>query len=808
MGRATRVLLVDDHPLFRRGLRSLLEEEANISVVGEASDGQEAIERVEELSPDVLIMDITMPKLNGIDSTRRILSESPKCKIIVLSIHSGKRFVEKMLQAGVSAYILKDNAPEDLVKGIRAVMDGEGYLSQSITSVVLSEFKSKLGYMGDSNKDTALTTGERDALQLLIEGASTKDIASVLRVSVKTVESKKGRIMNKLGVTTMAELTEAARHEGLTGKESKHGAAEVAAAKPIVSTKLHRPPDPTNHVPRSLLLKRFEEARRLPLTLVSAPAGYGKSTLVSHWLKMCGCPSAWVLLDEDDNDLGTFLNYFLAAIEAALPDSIPKTNAMAKQAVLPPISVLVESLVNELDLIEQDFFLALNDFHHIQEKSIQNLLTELLRHPPRSMHLIVISRRDPFLPIASYRALEQVNEIRAQDLRFTKEETARYLRFIFGDEVDESIAAALTERTEGWVTGLRLAAMSIRHRGDISGILPEIHGTTQYAMEYLFDEVLSRQSQGKRDYLLNTAILNRFCAPLCDAVCGPGAVGEPEEIDGWQFIRFLKKEDLFLIKLDSENRWFRYHQMFQQLLQNQLERYRNPGEIATLHSRAGTWFKENGSIEEAIRHSLAEVKIMLAGETAENLDRAAVILDSLHDTTTIQNRNSFLMDVLLLHALLFEAGGDEDSAFVKLTEALKLAKQCGFIRPFLDLGGPMEEMLKRLNAEEALNDYIESVLAAFRAESTISVPDRAPYQVALNQTSASQAHDVDFLSKRESETLALLGQGLSNKEIASTLFLSTETVKKHLYNIYQKLHVNNRVSALSKARVLGLLPPE
>ena len=478
MNRQTRVLLVDDHPLFRRGLRSLLDEESNISIVGEAGDGLEAIERVEELSPDVLIMDITMPKLNGIEATRRILAGSPGCKIIVLSIHSGKRFVEKMLQAGVSGYILKDNAPEDLVKGIQAVMDGGGYLSQSITSVVLSEFKSKLGFVGDASKDTALTTRERDALQMLIEGASIKDIASVLRVSVKAVESNRGRIMNKLGVSTMAELTEAARHEGLS-TVGEEGANDERADKQIVSTKFHRPADPCNHVRRARLLKRIEEARNLPLTLVSAPAGYGKSTLVSHWLKMCESPCAWVLLDENDNDLHTFLDYFLTAIETVIPGSLPKTNAMAAQSVLPPVSVLVESLANELDLIEQDFFLALDDFHHIQEKTIQTLLTELLRHPPRPMHLILISRRDPFLPIASYRALELVAEIRAQDLRFTTEETAVYLQSIFGEETDESIAAALAERTEGWVTGLRLAAMSINHRGDIAGILPEIHGTTK-----------------------------------------------------------------------------------------------------------------------------------------------------------------------------------------------------------------------------------------------------------------------------------------------------------------------------------------
>lgn len=808
MTREARVLLVDDHPLFRRGLRSLLDDEANISIVGEANDGREAINGVRELNPNVLIMDITMPNVNGIDATRRILSQSPDCKIIALSIHSGKRFVEKMLHAGAAAYILKDNAPEDLVKGIRAVMNGEGYLSQSITSGVLSEFKKKLDHTKKIHKETELTASERKTLRLLVDGASNKDISSALQISVKSVESISRRIMKSHGVKSIAELTEALRHGGPIGEEPEYGPAGEAAAKSINSTKFHQQADPSNHVQRSRLLKQLEESRRLPLTLVSAPAGYGKSTLVSHWLKKCGCPSAWVLLDENDNDLGTFLNYFLTAIETAIPGSLPGTNAMAGQSILPPISIVVESLANELDLIEQDFFLALNDFHYIQEKSIQNLLTELLRHPPLHMHLILISRRDPFLPIASYRALELVNEIRAQDLRFTTAESTEYLKSIFGDEIDESIARALTEKTEGWVTGLRLAAMNIRDCGDTTGILTEIHGTTQFSMEYLFDEVLSRQSRIKRDYLLNTAILNRFCAPLCDAICKPETDGAPKEIGGWHFIRFLKKENLFLIKLDSNNRWFRYHQMFQQLLQNQLERHRSPEEIAALHSRASAWFKENGSVEEEIHHALAGVKIMLTGKSTEGMARAAATLDRLYDQCTVQDGNFFLIDVLLLKALLFKAKGEESSALDKLTEAVALSNKRGFIRPFLDLGGPMEDLLRRLNAKEDANDYIELILAEFRAESAIIIPQTASYKAAFDRPSTNQPNDIDCLSKRESETLALLGQGLSNKEIASELFLSTETVKKHLYNIYQKLHVNNRVSALSKAKVQGLLPSE
>ena len=217
----TKVLLVDDHLLFRKRLRSLLEDETNVRVVGEATGGAEAIEMARELSPDVIVMDITMPNSGGIDVTRRILSESPQCKVIVLSSHSGKWFVEDVFKAGAAAYILKDNVPEDLLKGVRAVMEGEGYLSQSIASLVLLEFKRRLDYPEESHKERVMTTKENEVLRLLVEGACTEDIASILQVSVETLESIRGQIMNKLDAFTVEELTEGTPHEDLIKQASQ-----------------------------------------------------------------------------------------------------------------------------------------------------------------------------------------------------------------------------------------------------------------------------------------------------------------------------------------------------------------------------------------------------------------------------------------------------------------------------------------------------------------------------------------------------------------------------------------------------------
>jgi LuxR family maltose regulon positive regulatory protein len=326
---------------------------------------------------------------------------------------------------------------------------------------------------------------------------------------------------------------------------------------------------------------------------------------VSSWLQECSSPHAWLSLDKNDNDLHLFLNYFLAAVQTMFPDAASETMTLVNTPILPPLSVLAGSLANELDLIEQDFILVLDDIHRIREKSVYKLLTELLRHPPRSMHLVLIGRRDPSLSLASLRARKQVSEVRLLDLRFTMEETAEFLQIELGGKINEAQTATLAEKTEGWVTGLRLACLSMLHRSDLDPKLLEPHVDTQFVMEYLFTEVFSRQPPEISQYLMGTAILDRFCGPLCEAVYTPDFDSSKREVGGWDFIAWLKKENVFLIPLDTESRWFRYHHLFQRLLINQLKRHCSAEEINVLHSQASAWFAEEGLIEEALEHSLA-----------------------------------------------------------------------------------------------------------------------------------------------------------------------------------------------------------
>ena len=389
--------------------------------------------------------------------------------------------------------------------------------------------------------------------------------------------------------------------------------ASETTTDPLISTKLHRPPVDRNHVHRPHLLARLDQHRNRPLTLVSASAGYGKSFLINCWLESCDIPSAWLSLDESDSDLRLFTIYFIAAIETLFPKACPRTQALLNAIDLPPLEVLGTSLLNELDRIKQPFILVLDDYHLVKEIDIHNLIAQLLKNPPQFFHLVIIGRRDPPLPISSLRAQRKLIEFRAKDLCFSVVETETLLNHLLGIQIDASVATVLVKKTEGWVTGLRLAALSMRQQSDIDPKLLEPHVDAQYVMEYLFTEVFSEQPPEISRYLLGTAILDRFCGPLCEAVCAPGAEPFACEIGGWEFIEWLKKENIFLIPLDPEKRWYRYHHLFQKLLLNQLNRQYSAEDINALHAQASDWFAENGLIEDAVQHALASGKVERAG---------------------------------------------------------------------------------------------------------------------------------------------------------------------------------------------------
>ena len=909
--------------------------------------------------------------------------------------------------------------------------------------------------------------------------------------------------------------------------------ADDTTSIPLIRTKLQRPPIVGDHVHRSQLLERLDQRRQRPLTLVTAPAGYGKSTLVSCWLECCDLPAAWLSLDETDNDLHLFLSYLLAAVQTVSPAAGKEIQTILNAPQLPPLPVLSGSLINELDKIDQAFILTLDDYHVIQNQAIHDLLIEILKHPPRAMHLVLASRVDPPLPLASLRARGEMTEIRMQDLRFSLEETAEYLQKMMGKTIEDNIVALLDQKTEGWVTGLRLAVLSLRQRENLSRVLTDLPKDNRFVMDYMVAEILSQQPPIMQEYLLTTSILDRFCAPLCDAVCISDTASGACKIGGQEFLQLLQKANLFVIPLDDEHRWFRYHHLFKNLLNRRLKQDFKKEDVRVLHTNASTWFAENGHFEEAIQHALtggdvgraaeivgharhdlmnrdqwhrlarwlklfspeavqqyphfillrcwldlyhwyrldylvkdldradrlletpaltareadplkAEVaairsnlaywllkpsqgvtlveqalrdspdghectqttaifgwgplcqmlgdpkqgerilwdhmehgrysnpssqtrlllslcivywpeaetrklqqaaskllqisleheflwnhsfaryflglahyernelneavahleiivgkpyrfpiqnivhcsfllslsyqalglpdqarqvaestakltfergnqmfiglaeafqadldlrqgriaqanqwarafvatalhgmqrffnaeltaiKVLLARKTPQSLKSAAEQLDSMQKLLDQIHHRRLMIDILGMKALLADALNQESTAFEKLSEALTLAEPGGFVRPFLDLGYQMADLLKRLAKQKPDLKYTERIIAAFSKEETGMGQDVSDDQNVHRSFLSNQAL-VEPLTNREIEILLILPKGLSNQEIAERLFISPETVKRHLYNIYQKFDVKNRQQAIARAKSLGIL---
>ena len=382
----------------------------------------------------------------------------------------------------------------------------------------------------------------------------------------------------------------------------------------LIRTKLNRPRVVSDRVERPRLLGKLNQGLERKLTLVAAPAGYGKSTLVAEWLETCDRPNAWVSLDENDSDLVIYLNYFIAAVQSIFPKTGRETSALLHAPELPPSPVLTSTLINELDGIEQPFILVLDDYHLVHDMAVHNLMDELLRHLPRTLHLVLISRLNPPLNLSRLRARGQMVEIRAQDMRFTKAETSAFVQQTMGAPVDDATAALLQEKTEGWVTGLRLSVLSLHGAEDLDQLSSKLPGE-RLATEYLFQEVFESQPQAVQERLLRTSILDRFCAPLCEAMCdaGPGA----QQLGGPDFLNWLVQADLFAISLDDQRQWYRYHHLFQYLLRRQLDKSFDAESIAQLHRNASAWFAQNNLIDEALHHALAAGDTVGAAELIE-----------------------------------------------------------------------------------------------------------------------------------------------------------------------------------------------
>jgi LuxR family maltose regulon positive regulatory protein len=377
----------------------------------------------------------------------------------------------------------------------------------------------------------------------------------------------------------------------------------------MLEAKLHRPRPRSRLVSRSRLVERIQQGMENAVVLVSAPAGFGKTTLLSQWLAESSLPVAWLSLEQEDNDPVRFLTYLIAALQTINANlGTTALELLHTPQPPPPESVMVLLTNDLLHTQEEDVALVLDDYHLIIAEPIHNALTYLVEHLPPQLHLVIVTRADPPLPLSRFRARGQLTEVRETDLRFSSVEASLFLRVVMGLDVLPEHVAALERRTEGWIAGLQLAALALQGRTDISIFLSGFTGSHRFVLDYLCEEVLLQQPLLVQTFLLHTSILESLSGSLCDAVT--------KQNGSHSMLEALDRANLFVIPLDDERQWYRYHHLFAEVLRNRIEQ----GEsllLPELHRRASTWYEIHGFVVEAVQHALA----------APDLDRAASLVE-------------------------------------------------------------------------------------------------------------------------------------------------------------------------------------
>jgi len=475
---------------------------------------------------------------------------------------------------------------------------------------------------------------------------------------------------------------------------------------PILATKLFMPPPRPHAVLRPRLIERLNagQGRGRSITLVSAPAGFGKSTLLGAWIDQRARQDpklriAWLSLDEGDNDPSRFLLYLAAALHGAEPSCGADAMAALHSPQPPSAESILTDLINEIDGIAGDILLVLDDYHAVHSPQVDDELVFLLEHLPARMRLVIATREDPILPLARLRARGELTELRAADLRFSPDEAAEFLGRVMGLELGAEDIAALENRTEGWIAGLQLAALSMQGQKDIAGFIHSFTGSNRFVLDYLAEEVLRRQPEGIQAFLLRTSILDRFCGSLCDALMQ----GE----SGQETLEYLDRANLFIVPLDGERRWYRYHRLFAELLRQRLQQRLAADKAgvgtgaAALHIRASQWYEDHGLPIEAFHHAAA----------AADIDRAERLANSREMPSHFRGAVMAILDWL---ASLPENVLDARPSLRVLTATMSLVagRTTGVEEALLAAEQALERGSKGVTLDEAIHDLIGRIAAA------------------------------------------------------------------------------------------------
>ena len=506
----------------------------------------------------------------------------------------------------------------------------------------------------------------------------------------------------------------------------------------LLATKLFIPKTRPDLVSRSRLIEQLNDGLHRKLTLISAPAGFGKTTLVSEWIANCERPVAWLSLDKEDSDPRRFLGYLVAALQTVSAEIGEDVLGMLQTPQSPPIESILTALLNEIATLPDGFCLVLDDYHVIDAKQVDQALTFLLERSPPQMHLVIITREDPNLPLARFRARGQLTEIRVADLRFTLVEAARFLNQVMGLELSEDDIAALETRTEGWIAGLQLAAISMRGHTDTASFIESFTGSHHFVLDYLVEEVLLQQSESIQTFLLCTSLLERLCGPLCDAV-----LLDPS-VPGQETLQYIEQANLFLIPLDNERRWYRYHPLFADLLQQRLQQGFVPStgtkvaEVAELHLRASKWYEGNGLDVEAFEHAAA----------ANDLERAERLMEG--GGVPLQYRGAMTPVLNWLESLPVELMDARPSLWVAYASALTMiGKPVDSIENILQSA---EVALQSVGPDDKVRDLIGQV-AAIRA--MLAIPQNQVETIIAQSRRALEYLHPDNLSVRTTATWTL-----------------------------------------------------